>query len=188
MFEALAKKGLTLPNCITLMRIIGTIGMLFTKPFSTAFFVIYTLCGISDVLDGWIARTKNMTTELGAKLDSLADLLFYGVMAIMTMPVLWARLPMGIWYAVAAIVLLRIITYLMVAIKHKRFSAMHTYGNKITGVGVFGIPYFLPMECGVIYCCISCSVCALSTIEEFFIHLLSKKYNPKTKSILQLGR
>ena len=182
-------KGIfTIPNCVTMFRVLGTVGLVFTEPFSVAFYVIYTLCGLSDVVDGWIARSKKLTSELGAKLDSIADLLYYAVMAVMVMPVLWERLPVGIWYAVAFVVALRIATYVMVAVRHRCFSSMHTYGNKLTGIGVFGIPYFIPQECGVIYCTVACTVSVLATIEEFLIHLFSKKYNTRVKTIFQMGK
>ena len=42
------------------------------KPLSTLFLTIYVLTGISDVLDGAIARKYTTTSELGAKLDSIA--------------------------------------------------------------------------------------------------------------------
>ena len=52
------EKRLTLPNAITMIRIIGTFFLLFLEVFSEAFYVIYTICGISDVLDGFTARNK----------------------------------------------------------------------------------------------------------------------------------
>ena len=49
--------------------------ILFTvNPFSIKFFIIYTYCGISDMLDGTIARKTETSTELGSILDGLADL------------------------------------------------------------------------------------------------------------------
>ena len=71
------KKLLTLPNFLTALRIAGAACLLFITPLSPAFFIVYTFCGISDVLDGVIARASHSTTEFGAKLDSAADLLFY---------------------------------------------------------------------------------------------------------------
>jgi len=78
-----------LPNIITSLRLVGAIGMLFTKPFSVWFFVLYAFCGISDLADGWIARMTHTESEFGAKLDSVADLSFNAVMVIKTFPTLW---------------------------------------------------------------------------------------------------
>ncbi len=184
----MTKRIFTIPNCVTMFRVFGTIGLVFTEIFSVEFYVIYTLCGLSDVVDGWIARTKNLTSELGAKLDSIADLLYYAMMGIMIFPVLWERLPGEIWYVVAFVLAIRVVTYIMVAVKHKCFSSMHTYGNKLTGIGVFGIPYFLSLECGVVYCIVACTISVLATMEEFLMHVFSKKYNPQIKTIFQMER
>ena len=178
----------TLPNCITMFRIVGTVGLIFTKPFSWAFYIIYTLCGLSDVVDGWVARKTGRASDFGAKLDSVADLCYYAVMALMILPVLWETLPVQIWYAVGGVLVIRVITYVMVAVRHHRFASMHTYGNKLTGAGVFAIPYFIEQEIGVAYCIVACTVSVLATIEEFLIHLFSKEYNPKCKTILQMGK
>ena len=106
------KKLLTLPNILTSLRIAGAACLMFITPLTPAFFVIYTLCGISDVLDGVIARAAHITTELGAKLDSAADLLFYSVMMIRMFPVLWERLPRLIWAYVGLVLALRLASYL----------------------------------------------------------------------------
>ena len=56
---------------------------------SPMFFAIYALTGLTDVLDGWIARKMGSASQFGAKLDSVADLIFYAVMLIMIFPILW---------------------------------------------------------------------------------------------------
>lgn len=182
------RENLSLPNCITAFRIVGTVALLCTEPLTWPFYIIYTLCGLSDVVDGWVARKTGKTSDFGAKLDSVADLCYYAVMALMILPVLWTTLPVEIWYAVAFVVVLRIITYVMVAVRHHRFASMHTYGNKLTGAGVFAIPYFIEQPIGVGYCIVACTVSVLATIEEFLMHLLAKDYNTKYKTIFQMGK
>lgn len=44
-----------LPNALTLLRIVLCVPLLFLRPFSVWFFVLYTICGISDMLDGYLA-------------------------------------------------------------------------------------------------------------------------------------
>lgn len=39
----------------------------------TGAFAIFVLAGLSDAIDGWIARSYHLETELGAYLDPLAD-------------------------------------------------------------------------------------------------------------------
>lgn len=120
-------------NCITLLRIIGTFSLLFTESFSNMFFIIYTICGITDVLDGFVARVTNTSSEFGAKLDSAADLFFYAVMIVKVFPVLWDKLPRWLWLIALTAVAVRLASYLLAAIKYKRFASLHTYMNKFTG-------------------------------------------------------
>ncbi|MDS1003847.1 CDP-alcohol phosphatidyltransferase family protein [Clostridium sporogenes] len=48
-----------IPNLITMIRILGITVLVFIRPFSEIFFIIYLICGISDILDGMIARKMN---------------------------------------------------------------------------------------------------------------------------------
>ena len=73
---------IVLPNFVTGLRMVGTFLLLFTKAFSPAFYAIYSICGISDVLDGFLARRTGATSEFGARLDSVADLLFLSLIHI----------------------------------------------------------------------------------------------------------
>ena len=63
-----------LPNSITVMRMVGTVSLLFTKPMSLCFYIVYTITGLTDVLDGFFARKFKVTSDFGAKLDSIAAL------------------------------------------------------------------------------------------------------------------
>jgi len=175
---------MTIPNIITSFRLIGTICLFFIQPFSVSFYVVYTLCGLSDVLDGLIARATKKTSEFGAKLDSVADLLFYAVMLIRIFPVLWGRLPGVIWYFVCGVLLIRLLAYVVAAVKYRRFAAQHTYMNKLTGAAVFTIPYFLTHAGDIIACYVVCVIAGLASLEELLIHVFSKKYRSEQKTIL----
>lgn len=67
--------AINLPNFITLGRIIAVpvvFWLLMVGQAKTAFFV-FVLAGISDAVDGYLAKTYGWQTELGAYLDPLAD-------------------------------------------------------------------------------------------------------------------
>ncbi|NIA08954.1 MAG: CDP-diacylglycerol--glycerol-3-phosphate 3-phosphatidyltransferase [Nitrospiraceae bacterium] len=66
---------LNIPNMLTLMRILLTpllVILLINDRFSEAF-IVFTLAGISDGLDGLIARWMKQKTRIGAILDPIAD-------------------------------------------------------------------------------------------------------------------
>ena len=92
-----------LPNLITSLRIAGTAGLIFAVPLTPLYFVIYTFCGISDILDGWLARHTGTASDLGARLDSIADLFFYTVMIIQLLPILRQLLPGAFWVLLGAV-------------------------------------------------------------------------------------
>ena len=114
-------------------------------------------------------------------LDSIADLVLYGVMVLKIFPALIDTLPGGIWYAVTAIVTIRIISYLFVAIKYRRFASLHTKLNKVTGFAVFMIPYMMMTPVAIPYCTVACTISAISTVQEIIIHMKSNEYEGKEK-------
>ena len=176
-----------LPNFITSLRIVGTAAWMFTKPLSRAFYNLYFITGHTDVLDGFIARRMNLTSEFGAKLDSIADLLFYTVMLSVMFPALWELLPMGIWYLLVAVLAVRLTSYTVAAIKFHRFASTHTWLNKITGAVVFAIPFVLLLPCDIPLCWVICITGGVASVEELVIHLLSKEYDNKVKSIFDIN-
>lgn len=165
------KRVVTVPNCITMVRIIGTLCLIFTEPLSTAFFVIYAICGISDILDGTVARLTKAITPLGAKLDSVADLLFYTTMFIKVFPILLGRVSVFVWMIVIAIVAARIINYTVFAVKNKSMASEHTKLNKATGFMVFMMPFAIHTEFFDYYCIVCCIIAGFAVFHELLLHI-----------------
>ena len=72
---AVSRLFASLPNLITLARLLLTplaVSMIVSQRFVEAF-LIFLAAGISDAIDGFIARRFELRTELGAYLDPLAD-------------------------------------------------------------------------------------------------------------------
>jgi cardiolipin synthase len=68
-------RPLTLPNFLTLLRM-GIVPFFVLAVFAHEFRLavwIFVISGITDVLDGWIARTFDLESRIGALLDPLAD-------------------------------------------------------------------------------------------------------------------
>lgn len=66
---------MSIPNLITLMRVIlvpVVFWLLVTQQLKAAF-LVFVLAGISDGIDGFLAKRFNWETELGAYLDPIAD-------------------------------------------------------------------------------------------------------------------
>lgn len=65
-----------IPHIITSLRILLSGMLLGIEPFSPFFLLIYFLCGLSDICDGYLARRLHVASDFGTLLDSLADLLY----------------------------------------------------------------------------------------------------------------
>ena len=172
-----------IPNVITFIRILGGVALLFIKPLTIAFYVVYTISGLSDALDGFLARKLKVTSDFGSKLDSIADLLFYAVVLLRLFPKLWDALPGSIWYGVTVVFIIRFISYGVVAVKYHRFSSQHTYMNKLTGLSVFIVPYAMGGRMELSACVMVVVIALISSLEELLIHLKMKEYDGTVKSL-----
>ena len=177
---------INVPNVLTALRLIGALALAFAKPFSPAFYVICTLCGLTDILDGPIARAIGKASDFGARLDSVADLTFYSVMMAKLLPKLNEYLPSGLLISAAAILGVRLISYAVAAIRYRRFASLHTYLNKLTGAAVFTVPYILPTDAALPITTVICIIAGLGTLEELMIHIFAGSYDPEIHSMITL--
>ncbi len=124
-----------LPNVITLLRIVGSISLLLCDVTGVAYWVIYGLCGISDIADGWLARRLKCVTKTGALLDSLADICFVACCTWKLLPIL--ELPQWLWLWAGVIVVIKVVNQLSAIVMYGRCCFPHTTANKATGFLLF---------------------------------------------------
>lgn len=172
-------------NIITSFRIIGALTLCFFKLKGIGFLTVYSLCGLSDVLDGAVARATNTQSDSGARLDSVADLIFYSVMLIKVIPVLWGNVSVLVWIFLGIVIALRCVTYITAAVKYRIFASVHTYLNKLTGLAVFILPYLMTFTKNhTLICLLICSVGFLAALEELLIHFFAAGYSQKNKTLI----
>ena len=172
-----------LPNLITLSRSVSAIAMIPIHSFSWVFYAVYTYCDVSDVLDGFLARTLHCNDERGTRLDSVSDIIFYSVTAFKIFPALYSKLTPLTWCSIAATALLRVISYAASAIKYRRFASLHTYMNKLTGFFVFTVPYIIFLPFAESACMIISVVAVLAAAEELIIHIRTYQYCADRKTL-----
>ena len=175
-----------LANFITIARIGLAISLIFLEIFSLEFFIVYGLCGVSDVLDGFVARKLNISTKFGSLLDSLSDWFYFVVLAVKLFPTLQRLFPFAIWVLIFVAFFFHMSAYIICYIKFKRFSALHTYMNKVMSFMIFGLPFTFIGEITNLYCIYSYiggSLAVYGSIELCFIHLYAKEYDIRNKSI-----
>lgn len=124
-----------LPNIITALRIAGSIGLLFNNIAGWQFWTLYAFCGISDMIDGWLARRLHAESKTGSILDSIADLAFVVCCAIQLLPIL--SIPSWLWIWAGIIVIIKIVNQISSLIIIKKFCFPHTIANKLTGFLLF---------------------------------------------------
>ena len=124
-----------LPNIITLLRIADSLGLLLCDVTSVAYWIIYALCGISDIADGWLARKLRCVTMKGALLDSLADICFVACCAWKLLPIL--ELPQWLWLLAGVIVAIKVVNQLSALVMYGCCCFPHTLANKWAGFLLF---------------------------------------------------
>jgi len=173
-----------LANIISLGRIILVFTLFFSLDHPWLFSGLYLLCGLSDLMDGYIARKTHTQSELGARLDSIADLLFFGFITVSVF--LWLNhevLPFLPWIII--IILIRGVNLAIAGYKYHSFAILHTLGNKTAGLLLFAAPplYLLLQESAVFWPV--CLVAVISAVEECFIHLSSSTLNINRRSFFK---
>ena len=151
-----------LPNIITLLRIAGSLGLLLCDVTSVVFWIIYGLCGISDIVDGWLARKLKCVTKTGALLDSMADICFVVCCAWKLLPIL--ELPQWLWLWAGVIVAIKVVNQLSARVMYGHCCFPHTTANKITGLLLY---IAVPMTvCSIVPITIVAAVATFAAVEE----------------------
>ena len=97
-------------DLMTISRILLSILLLFLPFPSLSFLALYIAGGVTDMADGFVARATGTAGARGAKLDSLADGVFFLSSAIKIIPSLC--LPPLLWAPVMIVLLVRVATLL----------------------------------------------------------------------------
>ena len=172
-----------LANAITAGRIALCLLMPFFFGDAAAFAALYVLCGLSDVLDGVIARKTGNMTELGARLDTVADLLFFCVSAAWVCVAAWPALVSCLPW-LGAVLVTRLAGMAIAAVKYRRFVILHTWANKRTGFLIFlAVPLFVLTHSAALVIAV-CAVAWVAAVEECVLHLVSAHLDLNRRSLL----
>ena len=155
--------------------------LLLIKPLSILFFVVYALCGISDILDGYIARKTNTSSKPGEILDSIADLIFIAIVLIIFIPLLTWEPWMLCWVGVIAFI--RFLSLGIGLVKYHTLPFLHTWANKAAGMVLFCFPLLYNTTGLTVTAFIVCCIASLSAFEELIITIRFKRLNRNVVSI-----
>ena len=142
---------LNIPNALTALRALGVPVFLYLflvaeQPIAS--FVVIALGGITDYLDGKVARALNQTSDFGAKFDPTVDRLY--IAAVIIALAIKDYLP---WSLVVAILARDLILFLVIIYQKLRgipFFEVSFLGKAATFNLLYAFPFLLLEEVAVI--------------------------------------
>ena len=158
-------------NIITGIRIVLSVTLLCFPALSPAFFVLYVAGGVSDMIDGAVARRTGTVSGFGSRLDTFADIVFAAVCLIKLLPVLDVPAWLYIWIAIIAFI--KVANIAAGFFSRKEFISVHSIMNKVTGGLLFVFPLtpaFIDMRYSAAVVCMAATAAA---IQER--HLIKRK-------------
>lgn len=171
-----------IPNCITSSRIVLAILLIFTKPFTKAFFWLYSMAALTDMVDGFLARKLDAVSKLGSILDSIGDLLLFTIMMIKMFPSLMEHLPKYCWVAIYSILALRILMYAYMGLFRHKFMSSHNLMNKATGLSIFFVPYCINTSFFVPYATAVCAIALIAALWDLKLIISDKGWKKNEKA------
>ena len=138
-----------IPNLLSMSRIVLCLPLLLVDAMTLPFWVLYLIAGLTDMLDGFLAKRWGVESKFGARLDSLADFVFVLTVGYKLFP--WLKLPATLWMMMGLIAMAKIVNAINLYLANHRIEFLHTKANKVTGFLLFigmmtiGQSYFIPV-------------------------------------------
>ena len=155
-------------NIITGIRVAFSLPLLFIPLSSAWFYMLYLFCGLTDMIDGAIARKMGAVSKFGAKLDTVADFVFMFVCSIKILPLM--HIPVWLWVWIIIVALIKIFNIALVFIRKKKLISIHSVLNKTTGFTLFIMPLsltFIKTTYSVVTVCVLATIAVMQ--EVYFI-------------------
>ena len=160
---------------ITGSRIVLSLPLLVIPLTSEWFYALYLLCGLSDMIDGTVARKTKSTGEFGAKLDTVLDFVFMSVALIKFLP--HFHIPVWLWIWIGMIALIKLGNAAWGFVRTKKLISTHTVLNKITGLFLFLLPVTISFVDLTYALPIVCTIATVAAIHEVYYTYSEKKYD-----------
>ena len=162
-------------NIITGSRIVLSLPILLIPLTSAWFYALYLLCGLSDMIDGTVARRTNSASEFGARLDTLSDFVFLSMALIKFLP--HFHIPVWLWLWIGVITMIKLVNVVWGFIRTKKLISPHTLLNKITGLLLFLLPVTISFIDLTYTLPIVCTVATVAVIHEVYYTYTEEKHD-----------
>ncbi len=153
-----------LANCITGVRIVCAVALIFCPLFSTEFYILYFIAGATDIADGALARATHTESRFGSYFDTAADLSLVAICIVKLLPKL--RAPAWLYVCVGVIALIKVCNTASGFIMRKKVVVLHTAMNKITGTLLFVLPLTVQVIDFRYSAAFVCALAAFSAVQE----------------------
>ena len=125
------------------------------------------------MVDGTIARKTKSVSELGARLDTVADSVFVSVCFVKVLPLM--QLPTWLWNWIVIIAIIKIGNVVWGLISNKKLVSIHTILNKVTGFILFLLPLTFSFIEPLYSSAVVCFMATLSAINEVYYTRIGKE-------------
>ena len=162
-------------NIITGSRIVLSLPLLFIPLTSAWFYALYLLCGLSDMIDGTVARRTSSASEFGARLDTVSDFVFMTVALIKFVPHL--HITVWLWKWIGIIAMIKLGNAACGFVRTKKLISPHTVLNKVTGLLLFLLPVTISFVDLTYTLPIVCTLATVAAIHEVYFTYSEKKHD-----------
>ncbi len=149
-------------NGLTIARVVLCAISWFMMTSPGVFLLLFYSACLSDVLDGWLARHWQVTSEKGARLDSRADLVLYLTLTVYILPAL--SVPAFIW--IGCILVIKGMSLFLGYRYNGQGVALHTWQNKSAGIAAVLYPLFLNTPLRLVWLGLSVILLTYSSLHE----------------------
>jgi CDP-diacylglycerol--glycerol-3-phosphate 3-phosphatidyltransferase len=170
----------SLPNAITLARLAAApvLAWLAWREMQAAFAVLLVPVLVSDVVDGWLARKLGVVSEIGATLDSVADILVVLAMVYAIWP-LHPEVYLDHGWVIIAVVAVWLVCHAASLLRYGRLASFHTH---LIRAGIFAFSLFalvlflIGFYPWLLY--LAALVCTLGAVEHAVMLALLPEWTP----------
>ena len=125
------------------------------------------------MVDGTIARKTKSVSEFGARLDTVADIVFVAVCSVKILPLMQFTIWLWTWIVVIAIIKIGNIVWGLIS--NEKLVSMHTVLNKVTGFLLFSLPLTFSFIDPIYTSAVVCFMATLSAINEVYHTRIGKE-------------
>ncbi|MBO4410601.1 MAG: CDP-alcohol phosphatidyltransferase family protein [Lachnospiraceae bacterium] len=167
-------------NIITSIRILLAPFLMFFDEISVGFLVLFSLCGVTDLIDGPIARATGTTSQIGSVLDTIGDFLVF--LSVFKVLFFSHAVPLEQIIIFASAMTLHLAAAVYAKFKFRKFYFVHNMLSKVLGCLIFVVPFvFYFTERLAAHISVIIVVAAVAGVESILIVALSLRPNPDYK-------